>query len=102
MDCSPLSSSVHGISQARILECVAISSSRGSFPCRNRTQVSCIASYGGIPEGILGWSQFNILTHCPCVRFEARRIDILLGMMFVVVRKHFSPLFFPLAVSQAL
>ena len=32
MDCSPPSSSVHGIFQARILEWVAISSSRGSSP----------------------------------------------------------------------
>ena len=31
MDCSPPSSSVHGISEARILEWVAISSCRGSF-----------------------------------------------------------------------
>ena len=31
IDCSPPSSSVHGISQARILEWVAIPSSRGSF-----------------------------------------------------------------------
>ena len=31
MDYSPLGSSVHGIFQAGILECVAISSSRGSF-----------------------------------------------------------------------
>ena len=30
MDCSPPDPSVHGIFQARILECVAISSSRGS------------------------------------------------------------------------
>ena len=30
MDCSPLGSSVHGILQARILECVAMPSSRGS------------------------------------------------------------------------
>ena len=30
MDCSMLGSAVHGIYQARILECVAISSSRGS------------------------------------------------------------------------
>ena len=30
VDCSPPGSSVHGISQARILEWVAISSSRGS------------------------------------------------------------------------
>ena len=32
MDCSPPGSSVHGILQARILEWVAISSSRGSSP----------------------------------------------------------------------
>ena len=30
MDCGPLGSSIHGILQARILECVAILSSRGS------------------------------------------------------------------------
>ena len=41
MDCSPPGSSVHGILQARILERVAISFSRGSFQPRNRTQVSC-------------------------------------------------------------
>ena len=33
----------HGISQARILEWVAISSSRGSSQPRDRTHVSCIA-----------------------------------------------------------
>ena len=42
MDCSPLSSSVHGISQARMLEWVAISSSRGSSPPRDRTRVCCV------------------------------------------------------------
>ena len=41
MDCSPPGSSVHGILQARILEWVAISFSRGSSQPRNRTQVSC-------------------------------------------------------------
>ena len=43
MDCSPPGSSVHGISQARILEWVAISSSRGSSRLRDPTQVSFIA-----------------------------------------------------------
>ena len=43
MDCSPPGSSVHGILQARILEWVAMSSSRGSSHARDRTQVSCIA-----------------------------------------------------------
>ena len=43
MDCSLPGSSVHGILQARILEQVAISFSRGSSWPRDRTQVSCIA-----------------------------------------------------------
>ena len=44
MDCSPQGSSVHGIVQARILEWVAISSSRRSSPPRARTWVSYIAN----------------------------------------------------------
>ena len=43
VDCSPPSSSVHGILQARIVEWVAISFSRGSSRPRDRTQVSHIA-----------------------------------------------------------
>ena len=43
LDCSPPGSSVHGILQARILEWVAVPSSRGSSQPRNWTQVSWIA-----------------------------------------------------------
>ena len=43
MDCSPPGSSVHGIFQARILEWVDISSSRGSSQFRDPIRVSCIA-----------------------------------------------------------
>ena len=43
MDCSLPGSSVHGILQARIVEWVATSFSRGSSWLRNRTWVSCIA-----------------------------------------------------------
>ena len=46
MDCSPAGSSVHGIFQARILEWVAISSSRGSSWPRDWTQFSCISCIG--------------------------------------------------------
>ena len=42
VDCSPPSSSIHGILKARILEWVAISFSRGSSRPRDRTQVSRI------------------------------------------------------------
>ena len=41
MDGSLPGSSVHGILQARILDQVAISFSRGSSPPRDRTWVSC-------------------------------------------------------------
>ena len=43
VDCSPPGSSVHGILQARILEWIAISFSRGSSQFRDWTQVSCTA-----------------------------------------------------------
>ena len=43
MNYSPPGFPVHGILQARILEWVAISSSRGSSQPRDQTQVSCIA-----------------------------------------------------------
>ena len=44
MDRSLSGSFVHGIFQARVLEWIAISFSRGSSQPRNRTQVSCIAA----------------------------------------------------------
>ena len=46
VDCSPPGSSIHGILQARILEWVAISSSRESSWPRDQSQVSCISGRG--------------------------------------------------------
>ena len=46
MGCSPPGSSVHGISQARILEWVAIFNSRGSSWPRDWTHVSCLSCIG--------------------------------------------------------
>ena len=46
MNCSPSGSPVHGIFQARILEYVAISSSRGSSPPRDKPLISCISCPG--------------------------------------------------------
>ena len=46
LDCSPPGPSVHGIIQARILEWVAISSSRGSSWPRDGTHVSCVFCIG--------------------------------------------------------
>ena len=44
-DCSPLGSSVHGISQETVLEWVAISYSRGSSLPRDRACISCISRW---------------------------------------------------------
>ena len=47
MDCTPLGSSVHGTSQARILEWVAIPFSRESSPPRDQTCVSVSLALAG-------------------------------------------------------
>ena len=46
IDCSPPRSSVHGILQARILEWVAISFSRGSFQPSDQTCISYVSCFG--------------------------------------------------------
>ena len=53
MVCSPPGSSVHGSPLARILEWVAVPSSRGSFWSREQTPVSC-ASRPSLPPRHLG------------------------------------------------
>ena len=58
MGCSLPGSSVHRILQARILETVAISFSRGSSQPRDQTQVSCIA--GSFPEKPIKFSSDSI------------------------------------------
>ena len=47
MDCSPPGSSVRGILQARILECAAMPSSRGSSQTRDETRVSMSPALAG-------------------------------------------------------
>ena len=60
-DCSPPGSSVHGILQARILEWVAISFSRGSSRPRDQTQVSHIAGRCFTGGGVAWETQTNFL-----------------------------------------
>ena len=68
MDCSLPGSSVHGILQARILELVAISSSRGSSQPRDWTWVSCIAgrffaNWATIEAPASPWRNANLHTY---------------------------------------
>ena len=69
MDCSPPGSSVHGILQARILEWLVISSSRGSFQPRDWTLVSCITGrfftiWATKEAPKMSFHQGNIPTRC--------------------------------------
>ena len=62
IDYSPPGSSVHGILQARTLEWIAISFSRGSSPPRDWTRASCTGRqnlYTTEPPGKLKQSQIN-------------------------------------------
>ena len=61
MDRSPPGSSVHGILQARILEWVAISFSRGSSLTREQTRVSCIADYRSVVS--ISWNLMDYTVH---------------------------------------
>ena len=65
---SPLESSVHGILQARILECILISFSRGSSVSSNQTWVSCIADrlFTVCVTRAAHTPQWFSLLHLPC------------------------------------
>ena len=69
MDCSPPGSSVHGISQARIQECVAISFSRGSSHPMDWTMSPALAGgfFTAVPPNLL----LLLLSHFSHVRLYA-------------------------------
>ena len=81
LDCSPPGSSVHGIFQARILERVAISFSKGISQPRDQTHISCVSCianwtlhhYAGKPSSGLG-KAFDGVRHiccCWCLSFHS-------------------------------
>ena len=71
MDCSPPGSSVHGILQARILEWVAISFSRGSSPPSHQPRIlhwkadSLLLSHLGSPHRLLPFLQLKTELNSP-------------------------------------
>ena len=71
MECSPPDSSVHGIFQARTLEWVAISFSRGSSQPRDQTCISCIGRW--------------ILYHCVTWEPPGIRDQILVRKLAILV-----------------
>ena len=78
MDCSPPGSSVHGISQATILEWVAIPFSKGSSRPRDQTHVSCIGRWILSQRATweaLGYSQRLYLATLENQTFQAYNIN---------------------------
>ena len=103
MDCSLPGSSVHGISQARILEWVAISFSRGSSRPRDQTSISCIGRWiiyhcttWEAPSK--GWFPFMVITkHWPyslcfslicCICLDSTHRGFHTAFFFVCLTKH--------------
>jgi len=82
VDCSPPGSSVHGISQVRILEWVAISCSRRSSQPKNWTWVSCPSCIGG-----------RILHH---LRYLGRPYTFVRTYIYIYMYKFSEP--FPLLI----
>ena len=70
MDCSPPDSSVHGILQARTLEWVAISFSRGIFPAQGSNMYLL---------GLLHWQADFLPLHHPGSQVETRDVAKLLA-----------------------
>ena len=87
VDCSLPGSSVHGILQARILEWVAISSSRGSSQPRDWTLISCVTG-----------RCFNLWATCESLYCTLVTYNIILQLYFNLKKKEFfsgKSFFFP-------
>ena len=85
MDCSPPVSSVHGILQARILEWVAMPSSRGSS--WSRSQTSCTAGRfftSELPGGLLSGNLLPLCSSCFC---ESTAKHLVVGLLPLLVVK---------------
>ena len=105
MDCSPPDSSVHGIFQARILECAVISFSRVSFQLKDPIHIFCLT--GGLfttePPGksfIFGDMVKTLKIH-PLSKFPVLVINnlILLYWDFVLLEPRSSISLFPQHLS---
>ena len=80
MDCSSPGSSVHGILQARILEWVAVPSSRGSSQPRDGTQVS-------MPPAVAGTFFTTLPPWLPVLSMQSG-VSVLLFMVQIRVHTH--------------
>ena len=89
MDCSPTGSSVHGISQARTLEPVAVSYSRGSLRPSDRTHISCVS-----------WIGRRLFTTAPCGKPEVSNwLTLIAVIIYLFDYGLFSPQKMPFKIT---
>ena len=81
LDCSLPSSSVLGISQARTLEWVAISFSRGSSQLRDQTHVSCVSCIAG--RFFTHWA-ISEATDCSLLILSCLFTWLMLKILFII------------------
>ena len=80
MDCSPPGSAVHGILQARILEWVAISFSRGSSQTRDQAQIACI-----VGRLFTVWvPRWGMMADSKCLREQSQLIPLINLFPFIL------------------
>ena len=92
MDCRPPGTSVHGILQARILEWMVISFSRGSFQPRERIRVSCVCCTASVfltteppgvaikpTEGVTLWVCVHLCFLVQCIMIYCERSGFHVG-----------------------
>ena len=91
MDCSPPGSSVHEISQARIVEWVTISFSGGSFWPKDQTHVSWISCIGR-----------QILYHCTTREAPQDLITVMKPLKIHIQRSLITTPYWPLSIHQDL
>ena len=91
MDCSPPGSSVHEISQARIVEWVSISFSGGSFWPKDQTHVSWISCIGR-----------QILYHCTTREAPQDLITVMKPLKIHIQRSLITTPYWPLSIHQDL
>ena len=83
MDCSPPGSSVHGILQARILEWVAVPSSRGSSQPRNTNP--CLLCLLHCRQVLYPLSHLGSPLHVDYLHFS---IHVFIGFIFLLTKQN--------------
>ena len=92
VNCSPSGSSVHGIFQARTLEWVAITFSKGSSQPRDQTHISCLLHWqaGSLPADPPGRSYLFHLNVDVSVRVNCSHASFLASLILTALREDIS------------